>query len=196
MTVKSVARNPRPSSAPGPTLVAGPSATFQTDIVHSRPARLVLGALRLALGWYVLWAFVDKLFGLGFMTASGSGMVDGGTPAQGFMSNASGPFAGFFSSISGPWADVAFMAGLLAIGVALLTGCGLKITAIAGGALLGLMYLAEFPVGAEAGTYTNPVLDDHWVDALAIAVIWFTRSGDALGLGRWWGERVGDSWLR
>lgn len=57
-------------------------------------------------------------------------------------------------------------------------------------------YLAEFPIGAKAGTYTNPLTDDHWVDALAIIVFWFTRAGDTFGLGRWWGEKVGDSWLR
>ncbi|CAN5211264.1 DoxX family membrane protein [soil metagenome] len=177
-------------------LVAGPPATYQADIVRSGPARMILGGLRIVLGWYFLWAFIDKLFGFGFLTASGSGMVDGGTPAQGFMSHASGPFSGFFSSISGRWADYGFMFALLAIGVALITGCGLKLTAIGAGALLALMYLAEFPIGADAGTYTNPLTDDHWVDALAIAVIWFTRSGDTFGLGHWWGGKVGDSWLR
>lgn len=170
--------------------------TRQTDIVSSSHARMALGALRLVIGWYFLWAFVDKLFGFGFLTPSGSGMVDGGTPAQGFMSHASGPFAGFFSSISGRWADYGFMFGLLAIGVALITGCGLKLAAVAGTVLLALMYLAQFPIGAKAGTYANPLTDNHWVDALAIIVVWFTRAGDTFGLGRWWGDRVGDSWLR
>jgi thiosulfate dehydrogenase [quinone] large subunit len=171
-------------------------ATWQTDIVRSGPARMTLGVLRIVVGWYFLWAFVDKLFGFGYLTPSGQGMVDGGTPAQGFMTHADGPFAGFFNSISGRWADYGFMFGLLAIGVALITGCGLKVTAIAAVALLALMYLAEFPIGAKAGTYTNPLVDDHWVDALAIMVFWFTRAGDTFGLGRWWGEKVGDSWLR
>jgi thiosulfate dehydrogenase [quinone] large subunit len=171
-------------------------ATWQVDIVRSGPARMALGALRIAIGWYFLWAFIDKLFGFGYLTPSGSGMIDGGTPAQGFMTHASGPFAGFFDSISGRWADYGFMFALLAIGVALISGCGLKITAIAATALLGLMYLAEFPLGADASTYTNPLIDDHWVDALAIIAIWFTRAGDTFGLGHWWGEKVGDSWLR
>jgi thiosulfate dehydrogenase [quinone] large subunit len=157
---------------------------------------MTLGVLRIVIGWYFLWAFMDKLFGFGFLTASGKGMIDGGTPAQGFMTHAEGPFADFFSTISGRWADYGFMFALLAIGVALITGCGLKVTAIAATALLALMYLAEFPIGANAGTYTNPLVDDHWVDALAIIVFWFTRAGDTFGLGRWWGEKVGDSWLR
>jgi thiosulfate dehydrogenase [quinone] large subunit len=168
----------------------------ETDVVRSKPARITLGVLRIALGWYFLWAFIDKLFGFGFLTDSGKGMIDGGTPAQGFMTHAEGPFAGFFKSISGPWADYLFMLGLLAIGVALITGCGLKLTAVAATLLLSLMYLAEFPLGAKAGLYTNPLVDDHWVDTLAILTFWFTRAGDTFGLGRWWGRKVGDSWLR
>jgi len=173
-----------------------PPATWQTDIVRSSPARMTLGLLRIVIGWSFLWAFIDKLFGLGFATESGKGMVDGGQPAQGFMSHASGPFSGFFSSISGRWADYGFMFGLLAIGVALITGCGLKLAAVAGATLLGLMYLAQFPVGADAGTYNNPLFDSHWVDGLAVIALWFTRAGDTFGLGRWWGGKVGDSWLR
>ncbi|MEO9152392.1 MAG: DoxX family protein [Lapillicoccus sp.] len=178
------------------TAVVASPATWQTDIVRSSPARKTLGVLRIIIGWSFLWAFIDKLFGLGFTTASGKGMVSGGTPAQGFMSHASGPFAGFFSSISGRWADYGFMFGLLAIGVALIAGCGLKLTAVAGTTLLALMYLAQFPLGAKAGTYTNPLFDSHWVEALAVITFWFTRAGDTFGLGRWWGKRVGDSWLR
>lgn len=175
---------------------AATSPTWQTDVVASGPARLTLGVLRIVLGWNFLWAFVDKLFGFGYLTPSGSGMVDGGTPAQGFMTHAQGPFAGFFSSISGRWADYGFMFGLLAIGVALVSGCGLKLAAVTATMLLALMYLAEFPIGAKAGTYTNPLTDAHWVDALAIIALWFTRAGDTLGFGRWWADKVGDSWLR
>lgn len=171
-------------------------ATWETDIVRSLPARRVLGVLRIVIGWYFLWAFIDKIFGFGYLTGSGKGAIDGGKPAQGFMTHAAGPFAGFFSSISGAWADYVFMLALLAIGVALITGCGLKITSIAATLLLAMMYLAEFPLGAAAGTYTNPLFDDHWIMALAAILFWFTRAGDTFGFGRWWGGKVGDGWLR
>ncbi|MEP7035835.1 MAG: DoxX family protein, partial [Actinomycetota bacterium] len=69
-------------------------------------------------------------------------------------------------------------------------------TAIAGSALLGLMYLAEFPMGVAAGTYTNPLFDDHWIMALAIIVFALVRGGDEWGLGKWWATKVGDGWLR
>jgi len=171
-------------------------ATWETDIVRSKPARITLAVLRIVIGWYFLWAFIDKIFGFGFLTAAGKGMIDGGAPAQGFLTHTVGPFSGIFTAIAAPWVDYVFMFGLLAIGLALISGCGLKITAVAAVLLLGLMYLAEFPLGADAGIYTNPLVDDHWFQALAILVFWFTRAGDTFGLGHWWGEKVGDSWLR
>ena len=178
------------------TNVQAKTATWETDIVRSKPARITLAVLRIVIGWYFLWAFIDKIFGFGFLTAAGKGMIDGGAPAQGFLTHTVGPFAGIFTAIAAPWVDYVFMFGLLAIGLALISGCGLKITAVAAVLLLGLMYLAEFPLGADAGIYTNPLVDDHWFQALAILVFWFTRAGDTFGLGRWWGEKVGDSWLR
>ena len=38
--------------------------------VAPKPARVVLAALRVVLGFYFLWAFIDKLFGFGFHTAA------------------------------------------------------------------------------------------------------------------------------
>lgn len=132
---------------------------FQTDIVHSRGARLALAGLRLVLGWTFLWAFIDKLFGLGFATPSARAWINGGTPAQGFMKGATEPFAEFFHSLVrtfGAANDWLFMLGLLGIGIALITGCGLKIAAWTGTLLLFLMYLAEFPLGDTDRTRPSP----------------------------------------
>ena len=50
---------------------------------------------RFSLGWIFLWAFVDKLFGLGFATESGKGWIDGGSPIFGFLNFAArGPMVG------------------------------------------------------------------------------------------------------
>ena len=35
---------------------------------------------RLSLGWIFLWAFLDKLFGLGHETPSARAWIDGGSP--------------------------------------------------------------------------------------------------------------------
>jgi thiosulfate dehydrogenase [quinone] large subunit len=169
--------------------------TFQEEVVRSVWARRLLAGLRVVLGFTFIWPFFDKLFGLGYMTPAAKAWVNGGTPAQGFMSHAEGPFAGFFKAISGPWADWLFMAGLLGIGVAVLAGAGLKLAAWSAALLLALMYLAEFPLGTT-GTYTNPIFDSHWIEALGIAVLAATYAGDTWGLGKWWGRKVGNGILR
>ena len=169
--------------------------TFQEEVVRSAVARKFLAGLRIVLGFTFLWPFIDKMFGLGYMTPTARAWINGGTPAQGFMKNAEGPFADFFKNIAGPWADWLFMAGLLGIGVALLAGAGLKLAAWTGGLLLALMYLAEFPLGTT-GAYTNPIIDSHWIEALGIAVLATTLAGDTWGLGKWWGRHVGNGLLR
>lgn len=194
------------------TLHARPDATatvaddrrhvvFQREIIHSAPARYALAALRIVMGWTFMWPFIDKLFGLGFATPEARAWVNGGTPAQGFMKNATGPFGGFFkdmASTMGPGADWLFMIGLFGIGIALLTGCGLKIAAITGTILLFAMYLAEFPLGDHGpeAHFTNPITDSHWIEAIAIIVCATTLAGDTLGLGKWWGKIVGNGILR
>jgi thiosulfate dehydrogenase [quinone] large subunit len=168
--------------------------TFQEEVVRSNVARKLLAGLRLALGFTFLWPFVDKLFGLGYVTTSANAWIHGGKPAQGFMLHVEGPFGSFFKAIAGPWADWVFMAGLLGIGIALVSGAGLKIAAWTGAVLLALMYLAEFPLGQSG--MTNPLIDSHWIEALGIAVLAATYAGDTWGLGKWWGRKVGNGFLR
>ena len=48
---------------------------------------------RIGLGWTFLWAFLDKVFGLGFSTPSDRSWLSGGSPTEGFLANsAAGPF--------------------------------------------------------------------------------------------------------
>ena len=178
------------------TTAAGKPVTHIEDVVRSVWARRLLALLRIVMGWTFMWPFLDKLFGLGYMTPSAKAWVNGGTPAQGFMKNAEGPFGGFFSSITGTWADWLFMLGLFGIGLALLTGAGVKLAAWTGALLLAMMYLAEFPIGRAGAGFTNPITDSHWIEALAIAVCAATYAGDQWGLGRWWGHKVGNGILR
>ena len=42
--------------------------------------RYVTAALRLSLGWIFLWAFLDKMFGLGHETTSAQAWINGGHP--------------------------------------------------------------------------------------------------------------------
>ena len=71
----------RPTSGYRPSLPA--SAVSFTD--GHRLDRLALILLRLALGVEFLWAFVDKLFGLGYSTPSARAWLNGGSPTKGFL---------------------------------------------------------------------------------------------------------------
>lgn len=78
--------------------------------------------LRFALGFTLLWAFLDKTFGLGRATAPDKSWMAGGSPTAGFLKNAvQGPLADFYHSLAGnPVVDWLFMLGLLLIGLALI----------------------------------------------------------------------------
>lgn len=147
-----------------------------------RATRYVLAGLRLALGWIFLWAFLDKLFGLGHETAAKAAWINGGNPTLGFLKHGTeGPLADLYQGIAGAgWANWLFMLGLAGVGFALITGVGIRAAATAGGLLLVLMWTAVLPPA------NNPFLDDHLVYAGVLAVLALTNAGDTLGLGRWW----------
>ncbi len=144
--------------------------------------RYVAAALRLSLGWIFLWAFLDKLFGLGLATPSERSWLNGGSPTRGFLSNAAtGPFEGFYKGIAGAaWADWLFMIGLLGIGVALMAGIAMRIASAAGALLLFLMWTAVLP------PENNPFMDDHIVYALVLIALALVGAGRWLGLGQTW----------
>jgi thiosulfate dehydrogenase [quinone] large subunit len=148
-----------------------------------RPAvRYVAAGLRLALGFVFLWAFVDKLFGLGFATPEKGAWINGGSPTKGFLSNAAaGPFTDFYHAIAGAaWADWLFMLGLAGVGLALITGIGMRAAAVAGSALLVMMWTVVLP------PENNPFMDDHLIYAGTLILITLLNAGETLGLGRIW----------
>jgi thiosulfate dehydrogenase [quinone] large subunit len=174
-------------NTPGPASRAGSvaSTTPRPGTVttgDSQALRYLLGGLRLALGWVFLWAFLDKLFGLGRGTASENSWINGGSPTSGFLKNAAaGPFADIYHNIAGQaWADWLFMAGLLGIGTALLAGVAMRIAAASGALLLLLMWTAVLP------PENNPFMDDHLIYAGLLVVLTLTGAGHTLGLGRQW----------
>ncbi len=146
----------------------------------------LLAALRISLGWIFLWAFLDKLFGLGRSTAPENAWLAGGSPTAGFLSFAArGPLVGLFQSLAGsPVVDVLFMVGLLGLGLALLLGIGLKVAGVAGPVLMVLMWLSQLPPA------TNPFMDSHIIYALVIALLPLLKAGHTLGLGKWWVEKT------
>ncbi len=141
-----------------------------------------LALLRIAMGWMFLWAFLDKLLGLGFATKAESAWLSGGSPTTGFLKFAtSGPLKESFQNLSGVvWVDWLFMVGLLLLGIALILGIGLRLAGLGGSILLFLMWLALFP------TENNPFLDEHIVYILVLWVLSYSNAGNFWGLGKWW----------
>ncbi|MCU1471742.1 MAG: DoxX family protein [Glaciihabitans sp.] len=162
-------------------------AVNESAIVTSASGRRTLAVLRIATGFIFLWAFLDKTFGLGYSTIRAQAWINGGTPSQGFLKSPAvvGPFKPFFAAIASPTTDVLFMLGMLAVGVAVILGIGLRISAIASTIILLFMYLAEWSFGPNAAS-TNPVVDYHIIFALSLIVVAVLSAGDAWGLGRSW----------
>ena len=170
------------------------ATVHQTDIVTRPAARYALAAGRIIIGWIFFWAFIDKLFGLGYSTPAERAWINGGAPAQGYIGGAEGPFAGFFQSVfQNAFGDTLFMIGPAGIGLAMLLGAGLKVAAVTGTLLMAFMWMTQIPFVLGG---TNPITTSHWVEAALLIIAATTLAGDTLGVGRWWGSKVGNSWLR
>lgn len=160
----------------------------------NRSLQIVLGVLRMALGFIFLWAFFDKLLGLGFSTCRNPqtktiepicqlAWVNGGSPTFGFLKFATkGPFAEFFKSIAGnPIVDWLFMLGLFGVGISICLGIFIRFSTFFGVLMLGLMYVAGFLPPAN-----NPLIDEHIIYILILIVLYLSEAEKYLGLGRWW----------
>jgi thiosulfate dehydrogenase (quinone) large subunit len=177
-------RNPVPQGHPTETAPAVGGAQAKA-----------LAVLRIATGLVFLWAFIDKLFGLGYATPAAKAWIAGGSPTKGFLSSvAVGPFDTAFQAIAGAWwANWLFMLGLAGVGIAVTLGVALRFSAIAGSVMMLMMWLAEFPLdrfaadGTPSGS-TNPLIDYHIIYAIALIVVAVTYAGNTWGLGRWWAE--------
>lgn len=154
---------------------------------NSGAARKGLAVLRMSMGFMFLWAFFDKTFGFGYSTMSSDAWIHGGSPSQGFLTSATviGPFKPLFAAIASPASDILFMIGMLAIGLAVMVGIGLRISAVVGTFILLLMYLAEWSFGSNAAS-TNPLVDYHVIYALVLIVLSLVSAGDTWGFGLDW----------
>jgi thiosulfate dehydrogenase [quinone] large subunit len=137
--------------------------------------------LRILLGWSFVWAFLDKMFGLGFATCRGgegvagssidfmcdSAMIQGGSPTFGLLefgtkgSHTGGLFTWMASSGSGSigLADILFMLALLLGGVALMLGVGTRIAAIGSAILMAFMFLS-----LDVWPDNNPINSSHSIE--------------------------------
>lgn len=175
------------TSARPPTETTREALSLRRTPGISRFARASLAALRFAIGFVFLWAFLDKTFGFAFSTPPERAWVNGGTPSQGFLASdaVTGPLKPFFAGIASPATDVLFMIAMLGIGVAVLLGIGLRVSAVAGSFVMVLMYLAEWPFTPNTAS-TNPLVDYHIIYALVLIVVAAASAGDTWGFGKVW----------
>ncbi len=153
--------------------------------------------MRLLLGWLMLWAFIDKLFGLGFNTCIDgktgkflgvmckSAWLSGGSPTFGFLKfGTSGPLVAVFQGLAGSaLVDWLFMLGLLLIGLAMMLGIGLRVAGLSGAVMMALMYLASAMPPAH-----NPLIDDHIFYLFTFLAFAFARPESSFSLGARWRE--------
>ena len=144
--------------------------------------KYILGLLRISMGLILLWAFFDKLFGLGFATVHNKSWLTGNSPTSGFLLNAvHGPFAEFFKSLAGSgWVDWIFMLGLLLIGLSLLFGIFTKLACYSGTIMFLLMWLALLP------PENNLIFDEHIIYSLVLILLSSFEAGKYLGYGNRW----------
>lgn len=157
----------------------------------------VWAVLRILIGFIMLWAFFDKLIGLGYATCRVSDMqtgeetvevmcekayANGGSPTTGFLKfGTKGPLKDFYANMANSKvADFFFMAGLLLIGLSLVTGIGVKVAVVSGIVLLMAMWSAVLP------GENNPVIDDHIIYSVALVGVLVTNKNQVWGLGQWW----------
>ena len=148
----------------------------------------VWSLLRIALGFIFLWAFFDKLFGLGVSTCAGKGVscsaawLEGGSPTAGFLGRAvTGPFSDFYHNLAGlAWVDWAFMLGLLVAGVGLLLGIFVRFASFTGIVVLVLMWTALL------WPKNTPGIDEHIIYALVLFGVALSDENQMWSLRGWW----------
>jgi len=132
-----------------------------------------LGVIRISIGLIFLWAFFDKLFGLGLTTASDKSWLLGNSPVYGFLANSpKGPFAEIFKAMAGSaFVDWIFMIGLFVIGLCLTLGVAKKFSSYTGTLLLTLMWLAVLP------PEHHPFLDEHVIYSMILIYLANVKTG-------------------
>lgn len=155
--------------------------------------------LRILLGWSFMWAFLDKMFGLGFSTCRAqdsseidffcdAAMINGGSPTYGVLEfGTEGSHTGFLFSwmaSSGPdsigFADIGFMLAMLFGGLALMLGIAARWASIGGAIMMAFMFLA-----LDVWPTTNPVTSSHVIEFFAFLGIATVGPG-AFALQGWW----------
>ncbi|MFW9905415.1 MAG: hypothetical protein ACFFFH_13825 [Candidatus Thorarchaeota archaeon] len=158
--------------------------------------QIILGILRIVMGFVFLWPFLDKMFGLGFATTPENSWLAGSSPTQGFLKfygvNQNSPFAFLFTDILGntyQLVDIAYMGMLLFAGIGLMSGVLVRLSSISTIIFLGSVYLSEWLIAPAQGTMVfNPLVDEHIIYILIMLLFLIVPVGNYLGLGERWSK--------
>lgn len=147
---------------------------------YSKSQLYLLVALRVVIGWHLLYEGIVKL-------------VNPNWSSAGFLLDSQGIFSGFFHSLaSNPnvlsVVDTLNIAGLTLIGLGLILGSFTRLATIGGIVLLAFYYLSHPPfVGLQ---YTMPmegnylVVSKNLIELMALCVLLVFPTGTILGLDR------------
>jgi uncharacterized membrane protein YphA (DoxX/SURF4 family) len=138
---------------------------------------LIVGLMRIAIGWHFLYEGLIKL-------------VDTKWSAAGYLQSSTGPAAMWFKDMAADQAVLSMVNqlniwGLIVIGLCLMLGLASRLSALAGILLLGLYYLCQPPFfgpeqfGVAEGHYM--IVNKNLVELLALCVVLFYPAG-RLGL--------------
>ena len=140
--------------------------------------RNIIFLLRIALGWVFLYAASHQVFVPGWSVA-------------GFLEHTK-TFHGLFSIFTGPGIApiISFLVsyGHLLIGLSLIVGLAVRVSAFFGILLMLLYWMAhmDFPYISDQNNF---IVDFHIVDALVLALLIVKHAGHVWGLDSWAGRQ-------
>ncbi len=147
---------------------------------YSIPELTVLVALRLAIGWHLMYEGVTKL-------------LQGNWTSYAYLMDSQGWFAGFFRSLAGNQTALAIsdqlnMWGLTLIGFALITGIFTRYAKIAGIFMLLFYYVSQPPLMMTEymfpGEGTYLWVNKNLIELLALGVLLVFPTGQIIGIDR------------
>lgn len=164
------------------------SDVIKKSFLLKDPEHVFISTLRMVMGFIWLWAFLDKLIGLGFATSPAKSWLAGNSPTTGFLKfgvNPESPFAPFYAELAkyATLLDPIYMAMLFFVGISLLTGVMVRFGSLAGIIFSLSIYFSVIPLA------NNPLIDEHILYAIIFLMLIFTNAGNyGWSLGRKWQE--------
>lgn len=145
----------------------------------------LLLALRLAIGWHLLYEGLTKLWQPGWSSRS-------------YLLDSKGFFSGAFHFIASQeqiltWVDQLNILALIVIGFSLILGLASQYGKIAGMVLLGLFYLSHpawpgfsYAVPGEGNYF---IINKNLVEIIALAVLWAFPTSHIIGIDRFFKQK-------